>query len=206
MQDNLAAYDEAAVMEGGSARHAADKRLMVSFYKRAVKNQIKSDTEGRPIYDEKTYVRIIVPGDKHSIVDTPATREHTELRFPEIYARYIRNEAEVVSGTPLSVWPQMTISQVAELNGLNIYTVEQLADLADNLAQQFLGFNSLRQKAKNFLAASQGEAVHAKLQAELEKRDNEIEVMKRQMAEMSAAIAAMPKVAAGDPIPAKSKV
>jgi hypothetical protein len=184
MADALAAYDEEAVMED-SARFAGDKRLLVRFYKRPVHNQFKSNEEGRPIFDERIYVRIIVPGDKHNILDTPATREHTHIRFADQYAKFMRNEEQVVSGTPLKVWPPLSITQVAELNALNITTVEQLADLPDNLAQQFMGFNGLRQKAKLFLDAAKDGAASSKLLAELAERDNKIGVMEANMAALT---------------------
>lgn len=184
MADALRAYDEDAVMED-SARFAGDKRLMVHFYKRPVHNQFKSNEEGRPIYDEKVYVRIIVPGDKHNIVDTPATREHTQVRFAEQYAKFMRNEEQVVSGTPLKIWPPLSITQVAELNALNITTVEQLATLPDNLAQQFMGFNGLRVKAQLFLDAAKDGAASSKLIAELAERDTKINVMEANMAALT---------------------
>lgn len=185
MNDALATYDSAAVMEVG-ARHAMDKRLFVNFYRKAVLNKFKSSQEGRPIFDEVDYVRIIIPGDKYNVVDTPATEEHTRVRFAEQYERFLKGQEQATSGTPLEMWPQLTISQVAELKAINVYTVEQLAEMSDQLAQKFMGNHQLRQKAKLYLEAAAGEAVTTKMQAELEKRDNEIETLKAQMAQLMA--------------------
>ena len=49
---------------------------------------------------------------------------------------------------------------------------------------KFMGNNQLRQRAKNFLQAAAGEAVHAKLQQELEQRDLTIQTLEKQVEEI----------------------
>ena len=78
----------------------------------------------------------------------------------------------------------MTVSVVAELKAMNVHTVEQLADMPDQLAQKIMGSHSLRARAKVFLEAAAGEAVNSKMAMELEKRDSEIDLLKKQMAEL----------------------
>ena len=180
--DQLATYDQAAVMED-MPRHAMDKKLYVNFYVRAVMNNFRSAEEGRPIFDEVDYIRIIIPGDKNNVVDTKVTEEH-KMRFEKQFERFKKNQEQAVSGTPLEVWPQMTVGQVAELKAMNIHTVEQLADVPDNLAQKIMGSHALRAKAKMFLEAAAGEAVNSKMVAELEKRDIELAALKEQMAQI----------------------
>lgn len=187
MNESLADYGQAAVMDG-QARYALDKKLYVQFYTRAVMNNFKSAQEGRPIFDELDFVRIIIPGDRNNVVDTEVTQEH-RIRFQEQYDRFKKNQEQAVSGTPLEVWPQMTVGMVAELKAQGIHTVEQLADLPDGLAQKFMGSFALRQKAKTFLEAAQGQAANTKLEAELESRDNEINVLKEQVKQLMAAAA-----------------
>ena len=184
----LETYDEAAVMED-QARHALDKRLYVNFYVRAVMNHFKSAEQGRPIYDEKEYCRIIIPGDKNSVFDQPATAEH-RLRFEPQYARFQKGQEQAVSGTPLEVWPQMTVGQVAELKAMHVTTVEQLAEMSDETAQKFMGNHKLRAKAQAFLAAAAGDSQNTKMALELEKRDSEIAAMKMQMEQLMKAMSA----------------
>lgn len=180
--DTLQTYDQAAVMED-QPRFAMDKKLFVQFYLRAVVNNFKSSQEGRPIFDEVDYVRIIVPGDKNTVIDTKVTPEYAQ-RFATQFEKYKKNQSQAVSGTPLEVWPQMTVGQVAELKAMNVHTVEQLAELPDNLAQRIMGSHDLRRRAATFLEAANGEAANTKLAAELAQRDNEIELLKAQMAQM----------------------
>ena len=110
-------------------------------------------------------------------------------RFSARYDKWktMQDKAQTMEGTILAELPWMTKSQIAELNYMNIFTVEQLAELDDARAMKFMHSYQLRDRAKNFLAAAAGEAPMLKLQAELEKRDNEIQVLQRQMQEMTAA-------------------
>lgn len=180
--DQLATYDQAAVMED-MPRHAMDKRLYVNFYVRAVMNNFKSSEQGRPIFDEVDFIRIIIPGDKNNVVDTKVTEEH-KMRFEKQFERFKKNQEQATTGTPLEVWPQMTVGQVAELKAINIHTVEQLAEVPDNLAQKIMGSHALRAKAKQFLESAAGEAANSKMAAELEKRDIELAALKEQMAQI----------------------
>ena len=181
MQMTLPSYEESAVMDAGTiARYAMDKKLMVNFYVRAVENTFKSAQEGRPIFDEVEFVRIIIPGDTKTLIDTKVNAEH-RTRFAEMYDRFKKGLTQSTSGTPLEVWPQMTVGQVAELKAMHISTVEQLADLPDALAQKIMGSHQLRQKAQAFLDAAAGDAKNSKMAAELEKRDVEIAALKEQM-------------------------
>jgi hypothetical protein len=181
MNSVLPSYEDNAVMSAEQeARWAGDKRLFVQFYRRAVMNQFKSSQEGRPIFDEKDYVRIIIPGDKNLVVDSEATAEY-RMRFAAQYDRYKKNQEQAQSGTPLEVWPQMTVGMVAELKAMNVSTVEQLADLPDQLAQRIMGSHMWRQKAQAFLEAAKGEAANSKLAMELEKRDAQIATLQNQL-------------------------
>jgi hypothetical protein len=182
--DILASYDEAAVMETGNrARYAMDDRLVVTFYMKAVKNTFKSNEAGRPIFDEREFIRVIVPGDSRSVFEDLVTDEH-RTRFADRYARFKRGVAQASTGTPLEVWPQMTVGLVAEMKAMNITTVEELAGLSDGNAQKIMGNFDLRRRAQAFLDAAAGDAANSKLAAELEKRDSEIAALKSQMEQL----------------------
>lgn len=181
MNETLRDYTDAAVMDSGqNARFAGDNKLFVQFYIKAVHNKFKSNQEGRPIYDEKEYVRIMIPGDRNSQVDGPVTREY-KMRFADRYKKFKDRGNQAQTGTPLEVWPQMTVGRVAELKSLNIFTVEQLATIDDGHAHKIMGFHDLRTRAQAFLEMAEGDAKNSKLAAELEKRDVEITALKEQM-------------------------
>jgi hypothetical protein len=182
MMQGLPTYDDSANL-ANQARFAMDNKLYVQFYVRPVMNNFKSSEAGRPIYEEEEYIRIVIPGDSKTTVDCPVD-ETFRQRFPQQYDKFKRGLAQAVEGTPLEMWPQMTVGLCAELKAMNVTTVEQLAGLDDGKAQKIMGSFDLRRRAQAFLDAAKGEASNNKLAMELEKRDDEISLLKQQMAEL----------------------
>jgi hypothetical protein len=183
-------YDEERTYEDGN-QHADDKRLLVRFEVRAVKNDFKSGSEGRAIFEDVEYIQIIVPGSR-DVFTTPLTDEYRR-RFSDRYRRWKEDvkKTQTMEGTVLGEVTWLTKSQVAEFASMNVFTVEQLADMADVDARGVMGIHDLRKRAKTFLAAAAQEAPMQKLQAELEQRDNHIKTLEQKIAAMEANIAKM---------------
>ena len=173
-------------------RHKGDENLYVKFFTHPLQNKEKTLEEGRPIYEDKEFVSIMVPGDKHNIV-TRESRKSDIQRFPKQYQNYKNDNEELIDGTPLEKWPLITPGQVLEMKYFNVRTVEQLAGLNDSTAQKFMGINLLRQRAKEYLVAAKDAAPVTQLQGELAKRDEEIDAMKNSMEEMRKELAGMKK-------------
>lgn len=180
-------YDEERTYEDGQ-QHADDKRLLVRFDVRAVKNEYLSNKEGRPIFQDEEYIQIIVPGSRD--VMTAPLDETYKRRFADRYKRWKEDVGKVqhIQGTPLSEVSWMTRSQVAELAMNNVYTVENLADMSDIDAMKFMGSHELRKRAKNYLQAAANEAPLTRLQQELEQRDNHIKTLEQKLEAMQAAL------------------
>lgn len=166
-------------------RYKDDQRLFVQFFREPVQNKVKSTLEGRPIFDEVDMVRIITPGSR----DVMVTRadDNYRRRFPKQWERFQLQQEQAVEGTPLEQVPWLTVGQVAELKAVHVMTLEQLAALPDNLAQKFMGAHQLRQRAQAMIDAAKGEAPMLRLQAELEARDQKIELMQKQIDQLVAA-------------------
>lgn len=181
-------YDETMTYENGN-QFAGDDKLFVTFSTRAVKNEFKSNLEGRPIFYEEEYIRIIVPGSR-DILESPLDDQY-KRRFASRYKAWkdAKGEEQKVEGTILSEVTWLTKSMVAELNAMNIFTVEQLAAVPDNLAVSIMGNQQLRQRARNFVEAAKGEAPMLKLQQELEQRDLRIQSLERKIGELSELLA-----------------
>lgn len=177
----LGVYDEPRTYEDGN-HHAGDEKLFVTFSTRAVKNEYKSNQAGRAIFEEVEYIRIIIPGSR-DVLDTPLDDSYRR-RFADRYAKWKANrEAEqTMEGTLLAEMPWMTKSVIAELNAVNVHTVEQLVGMPDVLAKDIMGNFQLRERAKNFLEAAKNEAPMLRLQQELEQRDLHIQTLERQQA------------------------
>lgn len=172
----------------------ADKALAVRFYNKTVQDKAKSDKEGRPVFREKEYIEIRFPGNRTDAVARPATLDDKN-RFYRHYDAFKRREEAPEEGTPLSEWPMISRTQVEELAYFNVKTVEQLAAVADHQAQKFMGFNTLRDKARKFLEQSKRGVEAVQLERELASRDEQIAAMQAQLDKLtgSAVVAEEPK-------------
>jgi hypothetical protein len=157
-----------------SDTQGADARLAVQFYKKSLKQEDASNEAGRPIFKEFDFVRIMVPGDNLTEIDTYAQESH-KMRFPRQWAHYqnqVTNHQDII-GTPLEQWPQITRSQADELRGLKFHTVEAIAECSDQQLQRIgmvagMSPHSFRLKAKAFLNLANDSAEVAQREAELQ--------------------------------------
>ena len=160
----------------------ADSRLQVRFYKRAVKQEQESLEAGRPIYKEFDFVHICVAGDSLTEIDTYALASH-KTRFPIQWAHYqnrVGADDQEVVGTPVSEWPLVSKSQAEELRAMKFHTVESIAGASDQQIQRLgmaagMSPYAFRDKAKAFLNL----ATNA---AETDKREQEINALKEELA------------------------
>lgn len=146
-----------------SKPNAGDDSLFVVFYMGTLKNEDKSIEAGRPIIDDVECCRIIVPGDKNNVVDRPATQSDRQ-RFAKQYAMFKQGlkEDDQISGTRLNEWPFLTRGQCEEFRYLGIRTVEQLAEVRDDIASKVPGITQLKQHAAVWLGKTKNAAEAAK--------------------------------------------
>lgn len=129
------------------------------FYTRPVQNNFKTKLEGRPIFEDKEFVKILIPGTTNESPDRPVTSNDIE-RWPDQYNKFKSKQEQTTEGTPLEVWPMMTQSRVAELKSLNIFSVDQLAELPEgNISKVGPDAHELKKQAKAFLSAAKGSQV-----------------------------------------------
>lgn len=169
-----------------------DARLHAEFYVKAVENAFKSEQEGRPIFDDVVFVRILVPGDDKNIIDTPARDDH-KARFPRHWAHFqnTHGESNLQAGTPLEQWPALTPSQVASLKALKFYTVDSIALAGDEKLGRIgmtagMSPHAFRDKARRYLEVAKDTAQADKQAQELEKAHKAVAEMQAQMQAMQA--------------------
>jgi hypothetical protein len=157
-------------------QNAGDETLFVVFYLGIIKNEGRSIAEGRAIFDDVECVRIIVPGDKNSVVDRPAS-EQDKRRFARQYDLFQKGakEDEQVSGTRLSDWPYLSRAQAEELRYLGIKTVEQLASVRDDITSRVPGLVALKQHASVWLAKATKSAEAAQFTKALQDATSRVE-------------------------------
>lgn len=167
--------------------------LFVEFYDDAVEVTWKSEQEGRPVYENRTHVRIIVPGDATNVIETVATQEHFQ-QYPRQYERYKQGAARVQEGTPLEMWPPINKAQVKEARYFEVHTVEQLAQISDSsMMRMGMGWRDLRAKAQAYLNAAKDGAIVAQQAAENKRLSDEIEALKAQIAALGAPVEEAPR-------------
>jgi hypothetical protein len=157
------------------------EKLFVRFDVRPVKNDTVSAKEGRPIFEDREYIEIMVPGDRGNTVHREV-RDEDKQRFAPAYRAWKADAASGgLVGTPLEHWPLIAKSEVEELKYFKCHTVEQLAGMSDGNLNNVGPLTELRRKAQAFVQAAKEAAPVAKLTAELEQRDQKIAALQQQL-------------------------
>jgi len=159
-------------------------KMAVFFHAVQVRNNFKSDAEKRPIFEERIFIKKLVPGDSTLIVDRPM-REQDMEDFPIEWARFEQKKEQKVAGTPIDAWSAVSETQKAEFKALNIFTIDQFANLPDVAGDKIMGFNDLRSKARTFIMAAQDSQMMDKIRAEMDKK---LEAQEAELAELRAMI------------------
>lgn len=178
-----------ATTEQAHNTQAGDDQLLVRFFIKPRQDMAASEDEGRPVYKDTEYVSIIQPGNKDSIIERPAS-QRDKKRFPRHYSAFKQrtdDNGELIEGTPLEEWPGITRSQVEELRYFKIRTVDQLVNIADSAAQNIMGVNVLKERARKFLQSRDDDASAA----EIAERDAKIEEQASMLESMATRLEAL---------------
>ena len=148
---------------------AGDRTLHVRFFYDEVQDDAATVREGRPIFKSVEMCEIRY-GDKDNIVvdRVKYMKPDPRMRFAAQYARFKAGEATQVEGTLLRQWGLITTAEARSYEAVGIVTVEQLAGLADTMTQGIRGSTADRQKARDFLAMTQGQDPLAQARAQIE--------------------------------------
>lgn len=178
------------IIKGGDG---ADDALNVQFSTEAVLNKLESYRAGRNVYSDMEFISVRAPGQSLTSIHTPVT-EYYKWRFPLDYAAFKKGQAEVVTGTPLAMWPLISPSQMKDLEHAGIRTIEQIANLSDSSAPSMRGFYALKNGAQQFLDNARDTQAASRLQAQLDQANAQntatVAALQQQMAEMMALIKA----------------
>lgn len=167
--------------------YVSDQGVNVEFYRDSVPSAYQSEAAGHPVFVEKDFVRIMIPGSQNTIIESPVEDYH-KRRFPIQWAKFqsVGGGGEM-SGWKLESWPAINTAQVKTLKYMGIHTVEQLAEISDTAAQQVgHGTMELRTRAKAAVAAAQGNAVLEAQAMENKRLNDELENLKAVVAQFAA--------------------
>jgi hypothetical protein len=162
-----------------------DERLLPRFFTNSVLDPIASERAGRPIFRDREEVELLIPGNPYNIPCYVVTDEHRN-RWPKQYEAYRAGKEMATTGTPLEEWSILRRSQVLELKALNIFTVEQAANIDDNACQRIgMGGVRIRELAKAYLDEAAAAAILSKATADSERKDLEIASLNHKVEELS---------------------
>ncbi len=175
-----------------------DDLLWVQFSVKPIQNNFKTQSEGRPIFEDQIWVEIRVPGNQLLTIERPMDPSD-KFRFPRQWTYFQTThgaEGQNV-GTPLTQWPMLRPSQVEELRALKFYTVEQVAFASDQqigTTGMIAGMApfSFRERAKLYLESAKDTALAVKQEEEIKRRDAQIAKMQEDLAALKALLPAQP--------------
>lgn len=161
-----------------------DERLYVKFYMGSMEDTAGTQREGRPMYKSVPFVKILVPGDRNTVIDTLAGTTYPR-RFPRQWAAFQAQETQEIDGTRLSETPFITRALAEELEYFKVYTVEQLAECSDALAGKLPRFHELKRKAQTYVQQAKDSAMAMKLAEENTDLKNRIAGLESEIARLS---------------------
>lgn len=151
MQDVLSDESFRAFLPG--QQQEDDRSLIVEFFIDKKLMGAKSEAAKRPVYEDREYVKIMIKGQDKQIAVHEVTQEHRS-RFPIAYQRFLQQKPAEVIGTPIDMLPGVGPSLAHHLKGINLRSIEDLAQITDENAMQRIGPGSreLVNRAKAWLA------------------------------------------------------
>lgn len=155
--------------------------IYARFYDKAIKTGDVSD-DGLPIFINRCFIEIRIKDNNCEVFDQPATPDKIK-RFPIEYARYQLGKKQVENGTPLEQFAFLTAAEIESLKVRGIFSVETLAQLDDDKANQ-LKLTDERNLAQKFMAQAQNNKSLSLWQKKEENYQAEIKALKEELSEL----------------------
>lgn len=176
----------------GVAVFGKDEGLLVKFFKHPVLSRFESTERGVPIYTDVIMIEVINPGEKDP-VRVVKTREH-EFRFARQWEAFNKGQSqEAQSGTPLDHLFPNEPGTVLSLRAVNVFSVQQLANLHDTAINNIPMGRTLVDRAKAYLGTAEGGAQFHQMEKTIADQASALEDMRTQMTAMQAQLAAGPQ-------------
>ncbi len=169
-----------------------DAVMVARFYMRAIFQPFISKRDGKQTYHDVLYVEYYPAGNTLLKMDVPANDSHKQ-RFSKQYAYYVASNDKDAreAGTPLSSWAILSPADVENMRAVKFFTIENVAGASDQQLQSLgMGMGGmsphiLRARAQAYIGSASDTALPQK-QAE------DIELLKKQIADLTALLQAKP--------------
>ncbi len=175
--------------DAGAAERDVGKDSLIPIFKRSRRlNKVKSEAEGRAVFDEFDECHFMIPGDQTYLHIEGVTDLH-KRRFPRQWESYQAGR-EQINGEPLENWYELVNfpGLIDEMRAAKVRSVNDLAGMNDDFVGRVPGWREWREKARKYVAAQASKAALAEQNAEMNAKIGERDVL---IAEMSARLAAL---------------
>lgn len=194
--------------------YGLDEALFVEFYPENVHMEYLSKVSGHPVYQERIFTRIIMPGNRLTVVvhqtkgityetvQDPDSGEYLTNwevmeqqengdqvepeKYPNAWRRFMKKGTRSDQGHPVEEWGTLTRSYAASLKAQNIHTIEALASLSDSMAQNIMGAIKYRDLAKAYLDDAARVAIVSKEQERASRFEEQTTIQARQIEQLQA--------------------
>lgn len=155
--------------------HSSDGVFPI-FHHEIRRDHAASENAGKAIYEAVPYVEIVCPGnDKEQI--NRRVKETDKERWPDQWRAFEEGrKAPEFDGMPITEWPQADRHLARTLKESNVFTVEQLANVADIDIQMLgPGMMNLKNLAIKWVKNKSGES------EALKKKDEQISILEEKL-------------------------
>jgi hypothetical protein len=169
------------LMSGMVELDGGARKQMAIFYNRSVHDPKASAEQGRPVYNDRIYVRVAPPGERLNVVDRPATRQDQHI-WPIQWAQFEQNQEQTPEGTPIDLLYPEKPAVASTLRANGVLTIEQCAVLSGNAIENIgMGSQTWVNQAQKYVAQSNKGVAITQFRKELEDRDGQIRVLTQQV-------------------------
>lgn len=172
------ALDQEEVIDAGIGARQLGKTHQF-FEKTVMEVPQKTLDHGSPQFEDRLlFVKLIPGGDRAETWVKDSKVDEFKKRYPNEWRRYESAQKGQVEGTDLAGWGAVTEGQRRTFQGMNVFSVEQVANLPDGVLQRFgIGGLELRKKAIEHIEEQKASKHNAVLR-------NEVTDLRAQIAEL----------------------
>lgn len=178
----------------GDPRNPNAQPLLVFFEEETEPNLRASKEHGVPMFDNLVIAKVMMPGDSKSDVKYEVYRKRPDGseklshqdRFGEAYEQWRKGNAPTGTGTPLTEVPWIDRATAETFKARQVYTLQQLAELSDQLIAGFPRGMHWREKARAMLAEGGKDAELTRLAEENAEMKERLSNMERMLSEQQA--------------------
>ncbi len=162
--------------------------MVCQFFMRPFHHPAKSEQAGRPVFEDRVFVRIHPPGERLNIVERPA-HDGDKRRFPQQWAQFSANAEQRGDGTPIEMLYPAQPSIGATLKANAVHTIEQCAELS-GMAIDAVGMGAQRWQndAKKYLEMANKGVSASQLRHERDELEAQIRVSNQKIAMLQAEV------------------